>query len=139
LENFFIPILNKVLNTNLRNANKDSINYPAIDLYDLKERIAIQVTSDDGSEKKKETHKKFYEKEMDKKFDFLIMFYLKTSTKITKPKIYDSKKNILSFKDLRLLYLKLWTLHENDIQEIADHIDKKLVSALEETPDFSTP
>ncbi len=31
MEDFFIFILNKVLNTNLINANRDELNYPVID------------------------------------------------------------------------------------------------------------
>lgn len=43
-ENILIPLLNELFQLNLENANKTKKNYPGIDLIDVENRVAFQVT-----------------------------------------------------------------------------------------------
>ena len=126
MEDFFIFILNKVLNTNLINANRDELNYPVIDLYDLKARKAVQVTSNDRLIKKTETVNKFFEKHLNNNFDILYIFFLKNKANLNYPK-YISNSYILRMKDFTSLYSDIRRLDDNKIQEIVDYIEKNLI------------
>ncbi len=44
-EDFLIPLLNEVYNCDLKNANAEEKNYPAVDLIDKEKKIAFQITS----------------------------------------------------------------------------------------------
>lgn len=76
-ENALIPILNAVFDLQLQNANSVSKkNFPAVDLIDLQNRIAFQVTATAGIEKIKDTLKKFGNHNLKEYFDTLYVFIL---------------------------------------------------------------
>ena len=58
-EDFFPGLLNLIYGYELKNANHLEKNAPAIDLIDQKNRIAVQVTSDNSSTKIKHTIEEF--------------------------------------------------------------------------------
>jgi len=126
MEDFFIFILNKVLKTNLINANREKSNYSVIDLYDLNERKAIQVTSNDRAIKKNKTVNKFFEKNLNIKFDILYILFLKNNANLTYTKQI-SDHRMLIMKDLKTLWMDICNLDDDDIQEIIDYIEKNLI------------
>lgn len=76
-ENALIPILNVVFNLNLKNLNSTrNSNYPAIDLADLENRVAIQVTSTNTNFKVNETLRKFKNTKLSEDFDVLYIYLL---------------------------------------------------------------
>lgn len=77
-ENVLVPLLAEVYDIpNLRNLNfTEESNYPGIDLADDVARIAFQVTASPGSEKVKETLRKFVSHELYNKYDRVIIYIL---------------------------------------------------------------
>lgn len=76
VEDFFPGLLNLIYGYELRNINHLEKNAAAIDLYDSKNRLSIQVTSDNSSTKVKHTIKEFIEHKYYKKYDRLIILIL---------------------------------------------------------------
>ncbi|AGF57402.1 hypothetical protein B0P06_004302 [Clostridium saccharoperbutylacetonicum] len=105
-EDFFRELLNIVYKYNLININSIQKNVSAIDLGDEKNRICIQVTSNNKRNKVQETIDKFLCNEFEKKYDRLIVLLLVNKTKFTKGfdtknKIsFDIKNDILEIKDI---------------------------------------
>lgn len=129
-EPFFCKILNDTYSWNLQNMNRIHTNFPAIDLGDYTNRICVQVTSDNCSEKIKKTIEKFIEHGLDKDFDRLVIFILTdvkgyTTTFDTQGKIsFDKTKDILDIDDLLneiegMTYKDISKLHEYILQELA--------------------
>lgn len=80
-ENFLVPLLNEVLGLELENLNATKKkNFPAIDLADFKNRVAIQVTSTSSIDKIKKTLETFTRHEQYEEFDVLY-FYILTEKK----------------------------------------------------------
>ena len=77
-ETVLIPIFAEVYGyKELKNLNyTEAINYKAIDLGDETARVALQIPSTPGSEKIKETLRKFVEEELYQKYDRLIIYIL---------------------------------------------------------------
>lgn len=82
-EDFYAELLNLIFGYELVNLNVAEKNAPAIDLSDAKNRVSIQVTSDNSSEKVKETIRKFIEQKHYLKFDRLIVLILTKKKKYT--------------------------------------------------------
>lgn len=141
MEDFFIPILNLVTNTILENANKHVSNYPVIDLHDLERRKAIQLTSQDTSVKKRDTFNKFFDHKLDEKYDTLYIVFLKMNANLREPELdYNDRLKIGFFlKDLNRICRDIRGLSDENIQHIADYIEKNLVETLNETVSFKTP
>lgn len=105
-EDFFAELLNLIYGYNLKNLNVVEKNAIAIDLFDEKKRICIQVTSDNSSEKIKETIHKFIEKQNYSKYDRLVVLILTKKKKYTTAFDTDSKfrfdraKDIIECEDL---------------------------------------
>lgn len=55
LENFLIPVFNVYFQSNFINQNTQEKNYPGIDLYSKKDGIAIQITINASSQKKRDS------------------------------------------------------------------------------------
>ncbi|WP_417237284.1 SMEK domain-containing protein [Bizionia paragorgiae] len=92
-ENALIPILNVVFNLNLKNLNSTrNSNYPAIDLADLENRVAIQVTSTNTNFKINETLRKFKNTKLSEDFDVLYIYLL--ADPIKNPKVDESNEEI---------------------------------------------
>lgn len=71
--------MNIVYGLNLKNANDETKNIAAIDLYDGSKRIAVQVTSDKSANKIKNTLDKFFKNDLDKKYDRLLFVVIVNS------------------------------------------------------------
>jgi hypothetical protein len=109
-ENVLIPILNKVFDLNLINANYEEKNASAVDLIDKENRVAIQVTSTSDSQKIKKTLETYKRYKRYDEFDTLFVYIL-TNKKDSYPdetfdKIIEnefsfvSKTNILDYRDI---------------------------------------
>lgn len=75
-EDFYCGLLSIVLSKNLKNLNLLEMNFAAIDLADEEGRLCVQVTSTEGRNKVDRTLEKFFAKELDKKFDWLIVLII---------------------------------------------------------------
>jgi hypothetical protein len=76
-ESFLVPVLNEVLGLQLENLNAtQQKNFPAIDLADFKNRVAIQVTSTSSLEKIKSTLETFGRHNLDQQFDVLYIYII---------------------------------------------------------------
>jgi len=76
-ENILIDVLNKVYDCNLKNVNyEEGKTYPSIDLRDITNRIAVQVTSTANLEKVKHTLTTFIENNLYKSYDKLYIFII---------------------------------------------------------------
>lgn len=75
-EDFFPKLLNLIYGYELKNINTIEKNAPAIDLFDKKNKISIQVTSDNDSKKIKYTIKEFIDNEKYKEYEKLVILIL---------------------------------------------------------------
>lgn len=76
-ESFLVPVLNEVLGLQLENLNSTQRkNYPAIDLADFSNRVAIQVTSTSNLEKIKSTLETFAKFNLHQQFDILYIYII---------------------------------------------------------------
>ncbi len=76
-ESFLVPVLNEVLGLQLENLNATQHkNFPAIDLADFKNRVAIQVTSTSSLEKIKNTLETFGRRNLHHQFDVLYIYII---------------------------------------------------------------
>lgn len=72
-EDLYCDLLNTALGYGLGNMNWDEDNFPAIDLGDDDERLAVQVTSTDTADKVRKTLKRFYDHHLEQRYDRLIV------------------------------------------------------------------
>lgn len=82
-EQFYKILLNMVFSYELENINIVEQNAAVIDLGDSKNKIAIQVTSNNSKDKITETVKAFNTKELFKKYDRLLILVIKDKIKRT--------------------------------------------------------
>ncbi|MBL7812101.1 MAG: SMEK domain-containing protein [Bacteroidetes bacterium] len=76
-ESFLVPVLNEVLGLHLENLNTSQRkNFPAIDLADFTNRVAIQVTSTSSLEKIKSTLETFGRHNLQELFDVLYIYII---------------------------------------------------------------
>lgn len=75
-ESFYSGLLNLIEDLHLTNVNAIEKNAPGIDLVDEENKIAIQVTSDNTSNKIKHTIKEFLENKLYEKYDRLVILLL---------------------------------------------------------------
>ena len=75
-EDFFPGLLNLIYGYELQNANHFEKNAPAIDLIDQKNRIAVQVTSDNSSAKIRHTIDEFNKNQAYNLYDRLVVLIL---------------------------------------------------------------
>lgn len=105
-EDFYAEFLNLIFGYELKNLNVVEKNAKAIDLCDEKNKISIQVTSDNSSEKIKETIKKFIEENHYLKYNRLIVLILtkkkKYRTKFNTENTFDFnvEKDVMDYNDL---------------------------------------
>ncbi|MGD0017271.1 MAG: SMEK domain-containing protein [Verrucomicrobiia bacterium] len=78
-EDLLLPIFKIVFKLpNLKNVNRDTVNFPYIDLADDGERVAMQVSSETSASKITETLKGFIAKGYHARYDRLLIFLLTT-------------------------------------------------------------
>ncbi len=128
-EDFYPGLLNLIYGYDLKNVNNIEKNAPAIDLYDKKSRIAIQVTSDNENEKIKYTIKKFIENKLYNEYDRLVILILinkknyTTSFNTESKFIFDKKTDIWDTEDL---IKEIRGLETEKIKEISSYLSKEL-------------
>lgn len=122
-ENALIPILNRVYDLNLENANANGIRtYPAIDLSDETNRIAFQVTVTATIDKIKSTLSTFGNYKLNEKYETLYIFILTEkqssySEKVLKsliPSNFDfvTQRHVLDMSDLRKRIMDIQSLEK---------------------------
>lgn len=72
-EYLYCDLLNVAFGYELKNMNRIRDNFPAIDLGDGEERLAVQVTSTGDAAKVKKTLERFYTHKLDENYDRLIV------------------------------------------------------------------
>ena len=124
-ETFYADLLNLIFDYELKNANTIEKNAPGIDLIDEKNRISIQVTSDNTSEKIKHSIKEFISNRSYEKYDRMVMLIL-TGKKNYKTQFYtkglfqfDKNSDIWDIKDL---IKKVNALDTRKLKEINDFL-----------------
>ena len=132
-ENSICDILNSIFDYELKNINSISKNHPAIDLVDYKNKIAVQVTSTKSTLKIQSTIDKFFENNLDEKFDELLVIILGkkqknySNVKVIKGYNFDETKHILDFRDLLRIINILPTKRIETIANLLeqDHVPQK--------------
>ncbi len=109
-ENVLIPLLNELFQLTLENANKTKKNYPGIDLIDVENRVAFQITSSNDNTKIKHTLKKVVEYNIYNDVDFVYVYILtekkksynkESYTEILEDKIdFDPDKHIIDYSNV---------------------------------------
>lgn len=130
-EDFFPGLLNLIYGYELKNINNLEKNAPAIDLYDSKNKVSIQVTSDNDSAKIKHTISEFNQNRFYEIYDRLIILILTQKKKYTTDFdtegkfTFDKEKDIWDveslIKDIKKLELdKLKKINEYLSSELDD-------------------
>ena len=128
-EDFFPGLLNLIYGYELDNANYLEKNAPAIDLVDKKNRIAIQVTSDNSSTKIKHTIEEFNKNQAYQSYDRLVVLIL------TQKKKYSSDfdtQGMFTFEktrdiwDVEKLMKDIRELDTEQIKEISNYLSEEL-------------
>lgn len=130
VEDFFPGLLNLIYGYELRNINHLEKNAAAIDLYDSKNRLSIQVTSDNSSTKVKHTIKEFIEHKYYKKYDRLIILILTQKKNYTVDFdtegkfLFDKKEDIWDVESI-IKYIREIVEIEK-LKEINNYLSKEL-------------
>ena len=128
-EDFFPGLLNLNYGYELKNANHLEKNAPAIDLIDQKNRIAVQVTSDNSSTKIKHTIEEFNKSQAYHLYDRLVVLIL------TQKKKYSSNfdtQGLFSFEkardiwDVEKLIKDIRELETAQIKNVSDYLSEEL-------------
>ena len=128
-EDFFPGLLNIIYGFELINVNHFKKNAAAIDLCDSKNKLSIQVTSDNSSTKVKHTIKEFIENESYKTYDKLIILILTQKKNYTVDFdtegkfLFDKKKDIWDIESI-IKYIN--TLETIKLKEINDYLSREL-------------
>ncbi len=134
-EDFYAGLLNVVYRFELKNANAIERNAQAIDLIDTTNRIAVQVTSDNSSEKIKHTISEFVSSRSYVLYDRLIVLILtqkkkyRTMFQTDGCFSFDKNKDIL---DPESLIKHIETLDVAHIKEINEYLERELREKSEE-------
>ncbi|PHU34240.1 SMEK domain-containing protein [Pseudobutyrivibrio ruminis] len=133
-EDFYPGLLNIIFNRDYKNANYLEKNAAGIDLYDEKNRLAIQVTSDNTSEKVKHTIDEFIKNESYKKYDKLQVLILthkkdyRTTFNTNGLFTFDKTTDIFDVEDLMV---QIRSMNISKLKEINDFLQKELYSKYE--------
>lgn len=128
-EDFFSGLLNLIYGYELKNINHLKKNAAAIDLFDSKNKLAIQVTSDNNNSKIKHTIKEFKDKEYYKIYDRLIILILTRKKNYTTDFdtegrfSFDKKEDIW---DVESIIKDVNNLDTEKLKEINDYLSKEL-------------
>jgi len=129
-EDFYKDLLNLTFGYKLKNLNESESNAAAIDLYDLENEIAIQVTSTSAIVKTRTTVRKFIENKFYNNYSRLIIFNLVEVTRHKEPFVgekgvfqIDTKKDIWDYKDFAH---KIMNKETAELSKIADFLQQEL-------------
>lgn len=128
-ETFFADLLNLIYNFNFLNLNKQSFNSPYVDLYDSKNNVFCQVTSEKTSKKIKETIEGVENRNDCNNSSRLIIFLLTekpnyTTQFDTKKIKFDKNSDIIGIPDLITFINSLSDY--NRINEIKNYLENSL-------------
>lgn len=129
IEDFYCGLLNLLYDYELENKNKKVKNAAAIDLYDSKRKIAVQVTARNDRNKVNETIDMFIDKKLYEENDRLLVVFSKDKPNITKPFDtkgffhFNPKSDILDTKDLMN---RIKTLDTQKIKAVSDYIKNEV-------------
>lgn len=126
-EDFFPGLLNLIYGYELKNVNHLEKNAPAIDLVDPKNRIAVQVTSENSSTKIKHTIEEFNKNQAYQTYDRLVVLIL------TQKKKYSANfdtQGLFSFEKAR----DIWDAEKliKDVRELETEQIKAISTYLSE-------
>ena len=117
VENFFCKVLNIIYGYDLKNLNEKQENYPGIDLGDLKNSIAYQITSEKTSKKINQTLQEYIDNKYYEDYSQLKIF------------IVGSKQNSYSINIDTALYFKFdiksHIIDLNDLFKIINNLEPK--------------
>lgn len=136
-EDLFKRLLNLTYGYALCNANVEQQNATAIDLYDPKNRVAVQVTSTKRLPKIKACLKSFVGNQLDEKYDTLLIYILTSKQK--KYTLTPIQKKNFSFDpnihiiDKQNILSCLMDLDTATVKEIRDLLKEHLKCETEET------
>lgn len=128
-EDFFPGLLNLIYGYELKNANHLEKNAPAIDLIDQKNRIAVQVTSDNSSTKIRHTIEEFNKNQEYHLYNRLVILILTQKKKYTSN--FDTQ-GLISFEkerdiwDVENLIKDIRKLDTEQIKDISDYLSEEL-------------
>lgn len=119
LEDFCTGLLNRIYGWNLININHEKKNSPSIDLGDLRNAVAVQVTSDSSGKKIKETVSKFCTHRCYEKYNRLLIVLISPRQSSYTVKINTDGKFCFSFsKDIKDFRDLLCDIAQMDIDKI---------------------
>ncbi len=127
IEDYVLGILNIVYSMEFINLNDEKKNFPALDLGDRKNRIGVQVTTNNERAKITETLKKFFAHELDKEFDivWILIFGKKKNYKSFDCKDdfdFNRKKHIIDISDLEVEIKKK---DEDALKTLNEYLNRK--------------
>ncbi len=127
-ETFYAGFLNIVEGWKLINANCTNKNAPGVDLIDETNRISIQVTSDNSSDKIKHTIEKFISSHLYEKYDRLIVLVLTGKRRYTTQ--FDDRGLFRFDKDRDIwdtadLISKVNVLDTEQLEKVNDFVDRE--------------
>lgn len=128
-EDFYSDLLNLIYGYDLKNKNRVEKNAVAIDLYDNKNKIAIQVTCDNDSKKIHHTIKEFISNEYYRDYDRLVVLILTEKKKYstdfdTEGKfIFNKKEDIWDTTDI-IKYIN--TLDTGKLENISKFMQSEI-------------
>ncbi|MDD6467030.1 MAG: SMEK domain-containing protein [Erysipelotrichaceae bacterium] len=128
-EDFFSGLLNLIYGFELKNVNHLEKNAPSIDLFDKKNRISVQVTSDNSSKKIAHTIDEFIKNKLFNEYDRLIVLMIPDKRRYTKS--FDTKELFHFDKnkdiwDTKQLIKDINNLGLSRVKEIHDYLSKEL-------------
>ena len=136
-ESFYCGLLNAMMGGNLKNMNREKLNFPAIDLGDdapvvldgQAVRLAVQITSTGTRQKVRHTLDEFFSNNLHSRFDRLIVLVTgKTETFKEEPKLpvdfdFHSGRDVWSEKKL---LDRIRDLSDDRFEAVADYVHKRL-------------
>lgn len=134
METILPDLLNQLYDCCLKDMNTEKPNYPAIDLGDAENRIAVQITADGSKEKMVSTLEKYQKHGLDKKYDTLWFLIISNDHKVhfTRQGINIQVKTLSDIaKDIcQLLPVKFAHIYTFCEQELRTYFQEQHVSAL---------
>lgn len=121
-EDIMCGLLNLIYGYKFTNINHEIRNFPAIDLVNQQNRIAVQVTSTGSRDKIQDTVDMFIRHELYKDYDYLWMLFLGDIPTIKKPIdtkglfVFDESSNLLNIDSLAWEIRKLSTAKLKEIE-----------------------
>lgn len=129
-ENFYRDLLNLAFDYNLVNINIEEPNAAAIDLGDEQISIAIQVTSTATLEKIKKTLKSFIKKNLDQKYDRLVVLNIKEKLNHRTKKLGDDGKFQIDLEndlwDVSTLLIKIGDQEISKIEQVLNFLKENI-------------